>query len=215
MATSAAINWRTPRLGSLRRRGADRLQTNRTIESLRADGLQLGEGALVAQSARLAPPCHADPGRPWLITIGADSYIDVLVTILTHDGSLFSRGGLTRVGRVDIGRRVYVGPGAMILPGSEIGDDSVVEAGAVVRGTFPPGSVIAGNPAAAVADIDSVTEPSSGAAQAPCWPADGWSRDSGLTEERKRIQREALTSAAEGFLLPAQGRNGDHSEGPG
>ncbi len=207
VATSAASRWRTTRLGTLRRRAAELVRGNRTIERLQAEWVRLGEGAFVASDARL------DPGRPWLITIGADSFIDAFVTILTHDASqAYFHGGLTRIGRVDIGSRVYVGPGAMILPGSEIGDDSIIEAGAVVRGVVPPGSLVAGNPAVVISDTRSMAEQARrAAADGPCWPYAGWSRVSGITEERKRIQRDALLNAPEGFLLPAEGRPASQS----
>jgi acetyltransferase-like isoleucine patch superfamily enzyme len=47
---------------------------------------------------------------------------------------------------VTIGRNVFLGAGAMILPGSWIGDDAVVGAGSVVRGRVEAGSVVAGEP---------------------------------------------------------------------
>ncbi|MBZ0297926.1 MAG: acyltransferase [Anaerolineae bacterium] len=48
---------------------------------------------------------------------------------------------------ITIGNDVFIGTGALILRGTIIGDGCVVGAGAVVSGTFPPASVIAGNPA--------------------------------------------------------------------
>lgn len=47
-----------------------------------------------------------------------------------------------------IGENVFVGARAIILRGVEVGRDSVIAAGAVVTsGKYPPGSIIAGNPA--------------------------------------------------------------------
>jgi acetyltransferase-like isoleucine patch superfamily enzyme len=52
---------------------------------------------------------------------------------------------------VVIGSRVWVGCRSIILKGTSIGSDSVVGAGAVVRGRFDgPGQVLAGNPARVV-----------------------------------------------------------------
>ncbi|WP_432932676.1 acyltransferase [Microbispora sp. CA-135349] len=48
---------------------------------------------------------------------------------------------------VSIGSGSWIGTGAIILPGTRIGRQSVVAGGAVVRGEFPDHSVIAGVPA--------------------------------------------------------------------
>jgi acetyltransferase-like isoleucine patch superfamily enzyme len=48
---------------------------------------------------------------------------------------------------VVIGNHVWVGAHAMILKGVELGQDSVVAAGAVVTKSCEPGSLLAGNPA--------------------------------------------------------------------
>lgn len=48
---------------------------------------------------------------------------------------------------VVIGDNVWIGAGATILPGVEIGDGSVIAAGAVLTRSVPPGSVAAGVPA--------------------------------------------------------------------
>lgn len=51
---------------------------------------------------------------------------------------------------VKIGNGVWIGAGAIILSPVEIGDNSIVAAGAVVTKSFPQYSVIAGVPAAQV-----------------------------------------------------------------
>lgn len=48
---------------------------------------------------------------------------------------------------VYIGENVFIGCNCIILKGSEIGDNCVVGAGAVVSGRFPENCIIAGNPA--------------------------------------------------------------------
>lgn len=48
---------------------------------------------------------------------------------------------------VIIGRNVFIGAGAYILKGTVLGDHCVVGAGAVVKGRFAAGTVVAGNPA--------------------------------------------------------------------
>ena len=52
------------------------------------------------------------------------------------------------VGRdVVIGSYVWVGSRVVILPGAELADGCVVQAGAVVSGKFPANAVVGGNPA--------------------------------------------------------------------
>jgi len=57
-----------------------------------------------------------------------------------RDGLEFSRP-------VRIGRNVWIGGGAIILPGVTIGDDAIVGAGSVVTRDVPAGATVVGNPA--------------------------------------------------------------------
>ena len=50
---------------------------------------------------------------------------------------------------IHIGANVWIGGGAIILPGVTIGDDAVVGAGAVVTRDVPAGATAVGNPARA------------------------------------------------------------------
>lgn len=50
-----------------------------------------------------------------------------------------------------VGANSFIGARCVLLPGAHIGDDTIVGAGSVVRGRFPDGVVIAGNPATVVA----------------------------------------------------------------
>lgn len=54
---------------------------------------------------------------------------------------------------VRIGSRVWIGAGAVILPGIRIGDDSVIGAGSVVTKDVPAGVVAAGNPCRVLREI--------------------------------------------------------------
>ncbi len=54
---------------------------------------------------------------------------------------------------VHIGKNVWIGAGAVILPGITIGDDTVVGAGAVVTRDLPSGVVAVGNPARVMREI--------------------------------------------------------------
>ena len=57
------------------------------------------------------------------------------------------RAGLEFGRPVRIGSNVWIGGGALILPGVTVGDDAIVGSGAVVTRDVAPGSAVAGNPA--------------------------------------------------------------------
>ncbi|TMV82379.1 acyltransferase [Thioclava sp. BHET1] len=91
--------------------------------------------ALLSLSARL------DRTFPIGVHVGARSYLAFEACVLTHDRTR----GLYLHTR--IGRDCFIGGRSLILPGVEIGDGCIVGAGAVVTGSVPAGSVVAGNPA--------------------------------------------------------------------
>ena len=176
-------------------RALQRLRGELNVDRLVAQGLEVGRGTFVARNVYL------DPGHPWLITIGDDSGLSPGVIVMVHDASMKRLAGYTRIARVVIGNRVFVGAGAIILPGSRIGDDSIVGAGAVVRGDVPPGSLVVGNPAKVVSDVASVAEwHRQAATHGPVWPHEGWTIGRGITDARKRAQREALADGISGYL---------------
>jgi acetyltransferase-like isoleucine patch superfamily enzyme len=82
------------------------------------------------------------------ISIGENVLLGENVHIYDHDhtfgvGTLVVDEGL--VGRqVTIGNNVWIGTNAVVLKGSDIGSDSVIGAGVIVRGTIPPGSLVTG-----------------------------------------------------------------------
>jgi maltose O-acetyltransferase len=179
----------------VKHRALQRLRGQLNVDRLVAEGLEIGRGTFVADTAYL------DPGHPWLITIGEDSGLSPGVIVLVHDASMKRHMGHTLLARVVIGDRVFVGAGAIILPGTRIGDDSIVAAGAVVRGDIPPSSMVVGNPAKVVSDVASVAHwHEQAAAQSPVWPHQGWTIGRGITPARKQAQREALVNGISGYL---------------
>ncbi|PTR14274.1 acyltransferase (plasmid) [Cereibacter azotoformans] len=78
------------------------------------------------------------------VHVGAHSYVAFEARILTHDRTR----GLYLHTR--IGENCFIGGRSMILPGIEIGDNSIVAAGAIVTKSVPPRSIVAGNPAVIV-----------------------------------------------------------------
>jgi acetyltransferase-like isoleucine patch superfamily enzyme len=118
------------------------------------------QGAEIGQGCRLLV---ADLGsEPYLISIGDEALVSWGVRFLTHDAGtwVFRREHpeAGRFGRIRVGSRVFIGAGAIILPGVTIGDRSIVGAGAVVTKDVPPGSVVAGVPARFVSSIEDYEE---------------------------------------------------------
>lgn len=82
------------------------------------------------------------------VHIGSGSLIAARSVVLSHEHVYRDEADPELPYNVDtvIGNRVFVGVGAMILPGAVIGDDCVVGAYSVVRGSIPAGSLVVGNP---------------------------------------------------------------------
>jgi len=84
------------------------------------------------------------------VEIGAGTQIGPGVQILTadHPRDPALRARQLESGRpIRIGTNVWIGGGALILPGVTIGDDAIVGAGSVVTRDVPSGATVMGNPA--------------------------------------------------------------------
>ena len=124
--------------------------------------------AAVGKDAVVRSPFHCDYG--FNISLGAGAFLnfncvilDVVevvigdrtqigpgVQILTADHPREAAGrasGLEFARPVRIGRNVWIGGGAIILPGVSVGDDAVIGAGSVVTRDVPAGATALGNPA--------------------------------------------------------------------
>jgi acetyltransferase-like isoleucine patch superfamily enzyme len=81
------------------------------------------------------------------IEIGADCLIGDLVAIFDSDHHRMEPGQGTRIAPVRLGKNVWVGRSATILPGVTIGDHSVIAAGSIVTSDVPTRTLMAGVPA--------------------------------------------------------------------
>jgi hypothetical protein len=107
-------------------------------------------GVRVEVSPGEAPPwvgleVYIDDSFPELVSLGAGAVLGVRCMLLCHDDALRT------VAPVAIGRRAYIGAGAIVLPGVTIGDGAIVGAGAVVTKSVPPGETWGGVPARSIA----------------------------------------------------------------
>ena len=93
------------------------------------------------------------------IVIGKMCVIASGVNIIDSNGHILYSADRTKKERdlpeeIIIGNNVWVGVNSIILKGTKIGDNSVVGAGSVVKGTYPENSLIVGNPATVVKILD-------------------------------------------------------------
>lgn len=97
---------------------------------------------------------YIDLGFLHLITIGYNVTLAGRVTILAHDASTNNWLRYSKIGKVAIGNRVFIGYGSIILPGVTIGDDVVIGAGSVVTHDIESRKVATGNPAEVRGTLD-------------------------------------------------------------
>jgi len=123
---------------------------------------EVGEGAVIR------PPFHCDYG--YNIRLGRNVFLNFNCIILDvcevdigdgaqigpgvqilaadHPRNAAERAAGVEFGRpITIGFNVWIGGGALILPGVTIGDDAIIGAGAVVTRNVPAGAMATGNPA--------------------------------------------------------------------
>lgn len=124
--------------------------------------------ACVGAGALIRPPFFCDNG--YNISLGAGAFLNFNCIILDVEAVSIGEGTAigpavqilssdhprdpqlrrekVRFGRpVTIGANVWIGGGAIILPGVTVGDDAIVGAGSIVTRDVSPGATVAGNPA--------------------------------------------------------------------
>jgi len=123
-----------------------RCLTRRTSISVAAGAqLKIGANSYLNQGVNFAVTCGVTLGRRCVVAEDV-SFFDTNYHEVDQSAGVLSSP-------VVIGDNVWIAHGAIILPGTRIGDHSVVGAGAVVRGEFPPRSLIAGVPARRIREV--------------------------------------------------------------
>lgn len=112
------------------------------------DGLSVGKNVKIERGVSI------DPSFPWLVTIGNDVTIAPDCLILCHDGSMKTFVGNSRIGKVTIGDKVFIGAKSIILPNVTIGSNVVIGSGSVVTKSIQDGVVVAGSPARTICTIE-------------------------------------------------------------
>lgn len=111
---------------------------------------------------KIGEDCHFNTmsfsTEPYLIEIGNHVAIAAGTDFITHDGAIWCfRDELKNAdvfGKIKIGNNVFIGNNCTILPNTVVGDNCIVGAGSILRGQFPENSVIVGNPAKVIMNMN-------------------------------------------------------------
>ena len=171
-----------------------RLRGAHTVEKLVKMGLNVGRTFNPQQGFDL------DPSHCWLITIGDDVTFGPQVRILAHDAAMHQALDYTRIGRVHIGNRVFIGAGSTVLPNVTIGDDVIIGAGSVVTRDIPAGKVYAGNPAQELCSTEAFLQKHRDAMQTRPVFDESYTLRQNVTPEKKEEQKERLSDGV-GYIL--------------
>jgi len=151
-AARPSIDGRWPRFrsaGEIRIAGGCRFRSRRLAQQLTtlAGGkLEIGQGAFLNDGVSI---CAARSVR-----IGSRVKLADWVYISDTDFHPVSPESETVINPVTIGANVWIGARSVVLPGTTIGDHSVIAAGSIVRGEIPARSVAAGAPARVLRTFD-------------------------------------------------------------
>jgi maltose O-acetyltransferase len=153
---------------------ADNLRADRLLRAYNATGADEAErrnallSELLGAGAAVRPPFHCDYGRN--ISLGRRTFVNFSCVFLDVAPIFFGddcqvgptvqiygadhprdpdlrREGYESGAPVRVGNNVWIGGGAIILPGVSIGDGAIIGAGSVVTRDVPPGATAVGNPA--------------------------------------------------------------------
>ena len=103
-------------------------------------------GVKIGKNVFIGMDCYLDDEVPGLITIEDEVTVAFRVTLVAHDDVI------QEVSPITIRKGSYIGTGAIITMGVEVGKNAVVGAGAVVTKSIEAGATAVGIPAKPIQD---------------------------------------------------------------
>jgi len=112
----------------------------------------MGKDCYILPTANITDPDYVKMGNNVMLSE---------CTLLGHDGSIRMLNiaydkKLDKVGKTEILDNVFIGHGAIVMPGVTIGPNAIIGAGSIVTKSVQEGAVVAGNPAKEICKIDDV-----------------------------------------------------------
>ena len=99
--------------------------------------------------------------EPYLIKVGNNFKTAGNVQFVTHDGAVHvvrnlydEYHSMDLIAPITAGDNIFIGYGAVVLPGTVIGDNVIVGAGSIVKGQLKSNSVYAGVPVKYICSIE-------------------------------------------------------------
>ncbi len=129
------------------------------IKIYRHLGMLIGKNSFIGSELEIIDVTLAN-----LVTLGERVTIAPRATIVVSSGpnnSKLKEIYPRKFGEVIIGDDVWIGTGAIILPGIKIGEMSIIGAGAVVTRDVPPYTIVSGVPATILKKIEVINNENS------------------------------------------------------
>ena len=133
------------------------LSKSYTIQELiQIHGGKIGKGVFIGSDVMI------DYDYAFLLEIGDGAVISARTILEFHDSCLPNVLGRakTKIGKIKIGNRAYIGVNSVLLAGVQIGDGAIVGACSLVNRNIPGGEVWGGIPAGFICSIDDLVKKS-------------------------------------------------------
>ena len=170
-----------------------RIRGDYTTEKLVEMGLRVGKNFSRLEGVII------DPAHCWLIDIGDDVTMAPRVHILAHDASTVHYLGCAKIGRVNIGNRVFIGASTVVLPNVSIGDDVIVGANSTVTRSLESGYVYAGTPAKKICSVEEFIEKNKKLRNECPYYGEEFTTRQNVDDEKKEKMRKELENSC-GFV---------------